>query len=206
MNLAKQKLKSDYFGQTGANPSTCSSGPIECEPQRSETRFGFKAGEFVVVPAHGVGQILAIEEQTVAGSTLEVFVIYFARSKMTLRAPTRKAVSAGIRKLSEPLAMERVRRTLNQPAHKARGNWSRLVQEYESKINSGDIIAIAEVVRDLYRPGLNFGQSFSERQLYTSALERLSGEVALVDGILEREAVTELENLLNNASQAKRFR
>ena len=121
---------------------------------------------------------------------------------MTLRAPTRKAANLGMRKLSDPTAIQRVRRTLSQVPYKARGNWSRLAQEYESKINSGDIIAIAEVMRDLYRPAINSGQSYSERQLYTSALDRLSGEVALVDGITEEEAVRELENLI--ISGAKR--
>jgi CarD family transcriptional regulator len=138
---------------------------------------------------------LAIEEQTVAGSRLEFFVIYFAKSKMTLRAPTRKAANVGLRKLSDPAVIQRVRQTLSQPPHKARGNWSRLAQDYESKINSGNVIAIAEVVRDLYRP-LNSAQSFSERQLYSSALDRLSGEVALIDGITEPDAVRELEGLL----------
>jgi CarD family transcriptional regulator len=162
----------------------------------SETRFGFKATDLIVYPAHGVGRIMAIEEQTVAGASLEFFVVYFAKSRMTLRAPTRKAASAGMRKLSDPAAIERMRRTLSQAPHKARGNWSRLAQEYESKINSGDIIAIAEVMRDLYRPTVNSGQSYSERQLYASAVDRLSGEVALVNGITEEEAVQELESLV----------
>lgn len=115
---------------------------------------------------------------------------------MTLRAPTRKAVNVGMRKLSNLGAIQRVRRTLSQTPYKARGNWSRLAQEYESKINSGDIIAIAEVMRDLYRPGANSGQSYSERQLYTLALHRLSGEVALVNNVTEQEAVKELESLV----------
>jgi len=159
-------------------------------------RFGFKTSDFVVYPSHGVGQILAIEEQTVAGANLEFFVIYFAKSKMTLRAPTRKAANVGMRKLSDRAAIERVRWTLSQPPHKSRGNWSRLAQDYESKIHSGDIIAIAEVTRDLYRPAVSSGQSYSERQLYVSALDRLSGEIALVDGITEQEAVRELESLM----------
>ena len=159
-------------------------------------RFGFKATDLIVYPAHGVGQIMAIEEQTVAGASLEFFVVYFAKSKMTLRAPTRKAANAGMRKLSDPTAIQRMRGTLSQAPHKAQGYWSRLAQEYQSKINSGDIIAIAEVMRDLYRPIVNSGQSYSERQLYASALDRLSGEVALVNGITEEEAVKELESLV----------
>jgi len=202
MNLEAQQSNSDYSDQTHAAPDASSDQPHGSQPQPNEMRFGFKANDFVVYPAHGVGQILAIEEQTVAGASLEFFVVYFAKSKMTLRAPTRKAANLGMRKLSDSTAIQRVRRILGQAPYKARGNWSRLAQEYESKINSGDIIAIAEVMRDLYRPAINSGQSYSERQLYTSALDRLSGEVALVDGITEEEAVRELENLM--ISGAKR--
>ena len=184
--------KSDYSNHTHAAPDASQTNGS----RSSETRFGFKATDLIVYPAHGVGQIMAIEEQTVAGASLEFFVVYFAKSKMTLLAPTRKAANAGMRKLSDPAAIQRVRRTLSQAPHKARGNWSRLRQEYESKINSGDIIAIAEVTRDLYRPGVNSGQSYSERQLYTSALDCLSGEIALVNGVTEEEAIKELERLV----------
>ncbi len=146
-------------------------------------------------------KILTIEERIIAGASLEFFVVYFAKSKMTLRAPTRKAANIGMRKLSDPTAIQRVRQTLSQAPYKARGNWSRLAQEYASKINSGDIIAVAEVMRDLYRPALNSSQSYSERQLYISALGRLSGEVALVEGITEEEAVRELEVLASTAGR-----
>jgi CarD family transcriptional regulator, regulator of rRNA transcription len=197
MNLAGQKSNFDCSDQTHAAPDISSDQPRASQPQqRSKMRFGFKADDYVVYPAHGAGQILAIQEQTIAGASLELFVVYFAKSKMTLRVPTRKAANVGMRRLSDPTAMQRVRRTLSQAPHKARGNWSRLAQEYQSKINSGDIIAIAEVMRDLYRPAINYGQSYSERQLYTSALDRLSGEVALVDSITEEEAVRELESLV----------
>ena len=193
MNFEGQS-KSEYSDHTQAAPNAFAGQAIGNE--HSETRFGFGATDFVVYPAHGVGQIVAIEEQTVAGASLEFFVVYFAKSKMTLRAPTRKAVNVGMRKLSDLGAIQRVRRTLSQAPHKARGNWSRLAQEYESKINSGDFIALAEVMRDLYRPGANSSQSYSERQLYTLALQRLSGEVALANSITEEEAVKELESLV----------
>ena len=193
MNFDGQS-KSDYSDHTHAAPDA-SAGQTNGS-QSNEMRFGFKATDLIVYPAHGVGQIIAIEEQTVAGASLEFFVVYFAKSKMTLRAPTRKAENVGMRRLSDPAAIQHVRRTLSRAPHKARGNWSRLAQEYESKINSGDIVAIAEVMRDLYRPAVNSGQSYSDRQLYTSALDRLSGEVALVNGITEEEAVKELESLV----------
>ena len=191
MNFNGQS-KSDY-----SDPTHAAADASQTNGSRSsETRFGFKATDLIVYPAHGVGRIVAIEEQTVAGASLEFFVIYFAKSKMTLRAPTRKAANTGMRKLSDPIAIQRMRRILSQAPHKARGYWSQLAQEYQCKINSGDIIAIAEVMRDLYRPTVNSGQSYSERQLYTSALDRLSVEVALVNGITEEEAVKELESLV----------
>jgi CarD family transcriptional regulator len=191
MNFDRQS-KSDYSDHAHAATDASQTNVS----RSSETRFGFKATDLIVYPAHGVGQIVAIEEQTVAGASLEFFVVYFAKRKMTLRAPTRKAANAGMRKLSDPTAIQRMRGTLSQAPHKARGYWSQLAQEYQSKINSGDIIAIAEVMRDLYRPTVNSGQSYSERQLYASALDRLSGEVALVSGITEEEAVKELESLV----------
>jgi CarD family transcriptional regulator len=197
MNLESQRSNPCNSDQTHAAPDASSEQPNRGQPpERSKTRFGFKANDFVVHPAHGVGQILAIEEQTVAGASLEFFVVYFAKRKMTLRAPTRKAANVGMRELSHHTAIEQVRLTLSQAPHKTRGNWSRLVQEYESKINSGNIIAVAEVVRDLYRPAVGSSQSYSERQLYTVALDRLAGEVALVEHITEEEAVLELESLV----------
>jgi len=193
MNLESQRSNPYNSDQTHSAPDA---SPNRGQPPDSNTRFGFKANDFVVYPAHGVGQILAIEEKAFAGASLEFFVVYFAKSKMTLRAPTRKAANVGMRKLSHHTAIEQVRQTLRQPPYKTRGNWSRLAQEFESKINSGDIIAVAEVMRDLYRPAVGYGQSYSERQLYTAALDRLAGEVALVEHITEEEAVLELESLV----------
>ena len=157
---------------------------------------GFSAKEFVVYPTHGVGQVIAIEVQTVAGASLELFVLYFAKSKMTLRVPTQKAESVGMRKLSSPAVIQHVRQTLLQAAPRTRIGWLRLVKEYEAKIKSGNIIAIAEVVRDLCRRSLNSEQCYSESQLYAAALDRLSGEVALVEGVTEETAVSELESLV----------
>ena len=122
------------------------------EPKKVLTqRQGFKTNEFVVYPAHGVGQILAIEEQEIAGAKLELFVINFIKDKMTLRVPTAKIANVGMRKLSEPDLVKRALETLKGRARIKRTMWSRRAQEYEAKINSGDIVAIAEVVRDLYR-------------------------------------------------------
>jgi len=167
------------------------------EPKKVLTqRQGFKTNEFVVYPAHGVGQILAIEEQEIAGARLELFVINFIKDKMTLRVPTAKVINVGMRKLSEPALVKRALETLKGRARIKRTMWSRRAQEYEAKINSGDIVAIAEVVRDLYRSESQPEQSYSERQLYEAALDRLSREIAVVQHVTETEAIKEIETNL----------
>lgn len=173
------------------------SAPRVEEPKKVVTqRQGFKANEFVVYPAHGVGQILAIEEQEIAGAKLELFVINFMKDKMTLRVPTAKVANVGMRKLSEPALVKKALETLKGRARVKRTMWSRRAQEYEAKINSGDIVAIAEVVRDLYRSESQPEQSYSERQLYEAALDRLSREIAVVQHSTETEAVKEIESQL----------
>jgi len=164
--------------------------------KKTTQRQGFKTNEFIVYPAHGVGQILAIEEQEVAGAKLELFVINFVKDKMTLRVPTAKIVSVGMRKLAEAPLVKRAIETLKGRARIKRTMWSRRAQEYEAKINSGDIVAIAEVVRDLFRSDSQPEQSYSERQLYEAALDRLSREIAAVQKITETEAVKEIEGAL----------
>ena len=167
------------------------------EPKKVLTqRQGFKVNEFVVYPAHGVGQILAIEEQEIAGARLELFVITFVKDKMTLRVPTAKVINVGMRKLSDPALVKRALETLKGRARIKRTMWSRRAQEYEAKINSGDIVAIAEVVRDLFRSESQPEQSYSERQLYEAALDRLSREIAVVQHVTETEAVKEIESNL----------
>jgi len=175
--------------------------PVAATPKVEEKkvltqRQGFKTNEFVVYPAHGVGQILAIEEQEIAGAKLELFVINFMKDKMTLRVPTAKVANVGMRKLSEPALVKKALETLKGRARVKRTMWSRRAQEYEAKINSGDIVAIAEVVRDLYRSESQPEQSYSERQLYEAALDRLSREIAVVQHSTETEAVKEIESQL----------
>ncbi|HEX4041243.1 MAG TPA: CarD family transcriptional regulator [Xanthobacteraceae bacterium] len=164
--------------------------------KKTTQRQGFKTHEFIVYPAHGVGQITAIEEQEVAGARLELFVINFVKDKMTLRVPTSKVASVGMRKLAETPMVKRALETLKGRARIKRTMWSRRAQEYEAKINSGDIVAIAEVVRDLYRSETQPEQSYSERQLYEAALDRLSREVSTVQRITETEAIKEIEAAL----------
>ena len=156
------------------------SAAVRAARPASGPRQGFKVSEFVVYPAHGVGQIVAVEDQEVAGFRLELFVINFAKDKMTLRVPTSKVAGVGMRKLSDPDVAKRSLEILTGRARIKRTMWSRRAQEYEAKINSGDINAIAEVVRDLYRSEAQPEQSYSERQLYEAALDRIMREIAAV--------------------------
>jgi len=164
-------------------------------------RQGFKTGEFIVYPAHGVGQIVAVEEQEVAGFRLELFVITFVKDKMTLRVPTGKVVGVGMRKLAEPEVVKKALDILLGRARIKRTMWSRRAQEYETKINSGDLTAIAEVVRDLYRSEAQPEQSYSERQLYEAALDRLAREVAVVQKLSESEALKAIEAQLQRGQR-----
>jgi CarD family transcriptional regulator len=156
----------------------------------------FRPDEFVVYPAHGVGRIISIEEQEIAGSRLELFVVNFEKDKMTLRVPTHKATDIGMRQLSSPEQINRALDTLKGKAKVKRVMWSRRAQEYEQKINSGDLMAIAEVVRDLHRNDEQREQSYSERQLYEAALDRLTREVAAVVGMDEAGAQRRVGDVL----------
>lgn len=172
--------------------------------KKSSTRQGFKVGESIVYPAHGVGQISAIEEQEVAGYSLELFVIDFEKDKMRLKVPVAKAVSIGMRKLSETDFVERALKVVQGRARIKRTMWSRRAQEYDAKINSGDLIQIAEVVRDLYRAENQPEQSYSERQLYEAALDRMARELSAVQKISDTEAIQLIEINLNKTPPAKR--
>ena len=156
----------------------------------------FRPNEYVVYPAHGVGQIVSIEEQEIAGISMELFVVSFEKDKMTLRVPTAKATEIGMRSLSSPDVIEQAMKTLRGKAKVKRAMWSRRAQEYEQKINSGDLIAIAEVVRDLHRNDTDREQSYSERQLYEAALERLTREIAAVADGDESAAAKRVDEVL----------
>ena len=156
----------------------------------------FHPDEFVVYPAHGVGRIISIEEQEIAGLKLELFVISFEKDKMTLRVPVQKATEIGMRSLSSPDIVSKALETLKGKAKVKRAMWSRRAQEYEQKINSGDLLSIAEVVRDLHRTDDQREQSYSERQLYEAALERLTREVAAVNGMDEANAQKRVDEVL----------
>ncbi|GAA3854163.1 CarD family transcriptional regulator [Celeribacter arenosi] len=162
----------------------------------------FRPNDFVVYPAHGVGKIVMIEEQEIAGFPLELFVISFEKDKMTLRVPTHKATEVGMRGLSSQDVVDDAMRTLKGKAKVKRAMWSRRAQEYEQKINSGDLIAIAEVVRDLHRTDDQREQSYSERQLYEAALDRLTREVAAVSGSEESVAQKQVGDVLVSRAAA----
>ena len=159
-------------------------------------KMEFRPNDYVVYPAHGVGQIVSIEEQEIAGLRLELFVISFEKDKMTLRVPVNKVEEVGMRSLSSPEIVSKAMTTLKGKARVKKAMWSRRAQEYEQKINSGDLIAIAEVVRDLHRADDQREQSYSERQLYEAALERLTREIAAVSGSDEDGAQREIDEVL----------
>jgi CarD family transcriptional regulator len=168
-------------------------------------RHGFKANEFIVYPAHGVGRIVGIEEQEIAGMSLELFVITFDKEKLTLRVPTGKLASVGMRKLADEGLVKKAMETLKGRARIKRTMWSRRAQEYVAKINSGDLISIAEVVRDLYRSEAQPEQSYSERQLYEDALDRMARELAAVEKLDERGAVQRITEILSKSAKGRRL-
>jgi CarD family transcriptional regulator len=166
------------------------------KPAKAAKDLGFKTNEFIVYPAHGVGEIIAIEEQEVAGYKLELFVISFIKDKMILKVPLPKIASVGMRKLADGAVVKRALDTLTGRARVKRTMWSRRAQEYEAKINSGSLVAIAEVVRDLYRSEAQPEQSYSERQLYEAALDRMAREIAAVQQLTDTEALKLIDEQL----------
>jgi CarD family transcriptional regulator len=164
------------------------------------SKLPFSKGDYVVYPTHGVGKVMGVEKQEIAGFQLQLFVISFDTEKMTLRVPVEKVKDSGLRKISSRDKMASAMTTLRGRARSKRTMWSRRAQEYEAKINSGDPVSIAEVVRDLHRAAGQPDQSYSERQMYEAALERLANELALVEKI-DRDAATEkLESMLKKAA------
>ncbi len=178
---------------------------INAQKKPVSQRHGFKASEFIVYPAHGVGKIVGIEEQEIAGMALELFVINFEKEKLTLRVPTGKLASVGMRKLAEEPVVKKAMETLKGRARVKRTMWSRRAQEYVAKINSGDLVSIAEVVRDLYRSEAQPEQSYSERQLYEDALDRMAREIAAVEKLDERGAVQRITDVLSKSARGRRL-
>ena len=166
---------------------------------RIQKANGFAAGDFVVYPTHGVGQISGIEEQEIVGEQLKLFVVEFDKEKMTLRVPIDKAEATGMRALASSEKMNTAMTTLKGRARVKRTMWSRRAQEYEAKINSGNPVAIAEVIRDLHRGEGQPEQSYSERQIFEAAMERLMRELATVEGLADEQAMEKLEHILSGS-------
>jgi len=159
----------------------------------------FETGDYVVYPTHGVGLIKGTETQEIAGTKLDLLVIDFEQDRMTLRIPVAKAKNSGLRRLSSRKQMDAAIAKLKGRARVRRTMWSRRAQEYEAKINSGDPVSIAEVVRDLRRPSNQGDQSYSERQMYQAAIDRLAREFAKIEKIDEDAAITQLEKVMDAA-------
>jgi len=162
--------------------------------------LNFDVGDYVVYPKHGVGRVIDLQSTDIAGMQLELYVLRFEKEKMTLRVPTNKAESVGMRKLSSDKTMQEALACLKGKPKVKRTMWSRRAQEYEAKINSGDLVSIAEVVRDLFRPDDAPEQSYSERQIFEAASTRLARELAAMEQIDEKSALEKLLEILNAAS------
>src|SRR4051794_10463360 len=181
----------------GRRPDGVRRVKIMRETNMTAENVPFAAGDLVVYPSHGVGKITAIETQEIAGHTLSVFVVTFDKDRMTLRVPLGKAKASGLRKLSSQTEMDAALAKLRGRSRAKRTMWSRRAQEYQAKIASGDPASIAEVVRDLFRNSSQPEQSYSERQIYQAALDRLVREVGAVESIDELTATQRVEQLLS---------
>lgn len=164
---------------------------------RRDKNQTFKVNTQIIYPAHGVGHIAAIEKQSIADIDVELFVIDFEHEKMKLRVPVHKAATAGMRNLSTNEQLATALELLEGRARVKRTMWSRRAQEYEAKINSGDLTSVAEVVRDLFRADDQPEQSYSERQLFEQARERLGREVGAIRKRSLEDAVKEIHSHLN---------
>jgi len=202
---AKAAAKKPAAKKPVAKPAAASAAPKAAAAKKPAAKpaarkpakkLPFSRGDYVVYPTHGVGRVTGVEKQEIAGFNLQLFVILFDSEKMTLRVPVDKVADSGLRKISSKDKMLSVIGTLKGRARSKRTMWSRRAQEYEAKINSGDPIAIAEVVRDLYRAPGQPEQSYSERQMYEAALERLVNEFALVEKLDVDAATEKLETVL----------
>lgn len=194
-NLEKAINLTSYFFSNVLIISFQKNGDFQMDSEVSKDDF--QINDFVVYPSHGVGRIVDEEIQNVAGFELKMYVLTFDKDKMTLKVPKDKIESTGMRKLSSPNTIGKALQVIGGKAKVKRAMWSRRAQDYEQKINSGELILIAEVVRDLHRNDEQREQSYSERQLYEAALERLTREIAAVDGVEERKAQEKVDKVLD---------
>ena len=205
----KQKLKEDQISKTRVKETNNKItekrkqklNTIKRQPPKQviPSKLDYEIGEYVVYPSHGVGKVTAIEDKLVGEQTLKMFVVIFDKEKMKLRVPVDKTTGSGMRHLSSPSIMEKAISTLKGKARQRRVMWSRRAQEYDAKLNSGDPVAIAEVIRDLFRKGEEPEQSYSERQMYEAAMERLAREYAALEETDTLDATERLEEVLKAA-------
>jgi len=196
---AKAKATAKAAAKPAAKPEVKAEAkaPAKRAPAKKE-KLEFSEGDFVVYPTHGVGQVTGVQNFEIAGEKLKLFVISFERERMTLKVPVTKVQESGLRKLANRKIIDNALKTLKGRVRVKRTMWSRRAQEYEAKINSGDPIQIAEVVRDLHRNEDQPDQSYSERQMYQAALDRFSRELAAVESTTPEEAVEKLEKILSS--------
>ena len=162
----------------------------------SQAPTAFDVGDYVVYPKHGVGRVVELQSEEIAGMKLDLYVLRFEKERMTLRVPMNKIESIGMRKLSSDKTLKEAMETLKGKPKVKRTMWSRRAQEYEAKINSGDLVSIAEVTRDLFRPEDQPEQSYSERQIFEAASSRLARELAAMEKTDEPAALQKILGVL----------
>ena len=204
--ISKAAFAKALSAKAAAAKAAAAPAPVVAKPvvaaAPAAKKINFKTGELVVYPAHGVGRITNIEEQEIAGVKLELYIVDFEKEKLRLKVPTNRAEQKGMRHLADRSLIEQAMKVIRGRARIKRTMWSRRAQEYDAKINSGDVIAVAEVIRDLYRSDRQPEQSYSERQLFEQALARFARELAAVRKVDEDQCIRELEDFL--ARNAKR--
>lgn len=169
-------------------------------PKNDNVSYEYKAGDKVVYPAHGVGRVEGIEKLTVGGIDVTLYTITFEKDRMRLKLPMQKVATSGLRRLATPEQLTEIYQTMKGRARIRRVMWSRRAQEYEAKINSGNPVQVAEVLRDLRRNVSSTEHSYSERQIFQQALERLASEMAAIDNVPQDQAAEKLQTLLAEAA------
>ena len=204
-NTSKVKTKKAVPKKAPAKKASAKKAPAKKAPAKKlspkKIKLQYSVGDFIVYPSHGVGEITDIQTFEIAEEKLEMYNVIFDKEKMTLKIPTIKAKEIGIRKVSSRNEMKKTLEILKSKAKIRRTMWSRRAQEYEAKINSGILTELTEVVRDLFRNSNQPEQSYSERQLYESARDRLAREVAVVEKTNDDNAVEKIEIILNDATR-----
>ena len=199
-NKKKPTIKKKASPKNKSSKKESKSVTTKSKVSQAKLKDGFLPDQYVVYPSHGVGKVIEIEKREIAGQLLEMYVIEFEKEKMTQRVPIGKIKENGVRKVSTKNQLKEIFEILTGKAKIRRTMWSRRAQEYEAKINSGDIKLLAEVVRDLFRSDSQPEQSYSERQLYEASRERLAREIAVIEKTDEQKAIEKMETILNNSN------